>query len=131
MRAIIAPVIFSFSFTCFPNDSFRFNLFHLNRRNRQRNRQTDSVPSQNWSLRMVTDARARVHIHYTPKRKQNCVALNRLATHIQCATDPLQMIGSRVVVIINFALFLYVSSSFLSIIVASRVFIYLFEVKEY
>jgi hypothetical protein len=41
-----------------------------------------------------------VCIAYTPKRKQNCVALNRLATHIH-----LQMIGSRVLIIINFAVF--------------------------
>ena len=79
---------------------------------------------------MVMDAR--VNIHYTPKRKQNCVALNRLVTHRICATDPLQMIGSRVLVIINFALFLYISFRFFfSIIVASRVFIYMFEVKQY
>jgi hypothetical protein len=125
MRAIIAPVIFLLSFSrCFPpKDSFRFNLFHLNRRNRQRNRQTDSVPSQNWSLRMVTDASARVCIFTTHQRgKQNCVALNRLATHLLCSTDPLQMIGSRVVVIINFALF-WASSSppgFLSICLKSN-----------
>jgi hypothetical protein len=97
MRAIIVPVIFPFSLCVSPKDSLRFNLLQLNR-------QTDSVPSQNWSsLMVVTDAR--VHIHDTPNRRQNCVALNRLATYILCATDPLQMIGSRVLVIINFALF--------------------------
>jgi hypothetical protein len=93
-----------------PKDSFRFNLLHLNRRNRQRNRQTDSVPSQNWSLLMVMNAR--VNIQYRPKRKQNCVTLNRLVTHRICATDPLQMIGSRVLVIINFALFYSLYFSF-------------------
>jgi hypothetical protein len=129
MRAIIAPVIFPFLVVS-PKDSFRFNLFHLNRRNRQRNRQIYSVPSQNWSSLMVMNVR--VHIQYTPKRKQNCVTLNRLATHRICATDPLQMIGSRVLVIINFALFLYVSSSFFSASSSPLgFFIYLFEVNHY
>lgn len=105
MRTIIAPVILSHFVFVSPKDSFRFNLFHLNRRNRQ----TDSVPSQNWSSLIVMDVRARVCIVTTHQRENKTVLLlNRLATHRVCAIDPLQMIGSRALVIINFALFLHV-----------------------
>jgi len=124
MRAIIAPVIFLLSFSrCFPpktrSDSICFTWID----------EIDKEIDRQIACHLKIDhcewwrTRARVCIFTTHQRgKQNCVALNRLATHLLCSTDPLQMIGSRVVVIINFALF-WASSSppgFLSICLKSN-----------
>jgi hypothetical protein len=119
---------FSLRFVVSPKDSFRFNLFHLNRRNRQ----TDSVPSENWSSLMVIRRVCAYSLHTKEKTKLCCfkqisysyTMCNRSITNdrVACACYH------------KFCSFsLYVSSSvfFLSIIIASRVFIYLFEVRQY